>query len=284
MSTIRRKAAGWLLAGVITLTSATAGCSLLPGQTSQTAGRACPRPAGASVLEVLLDNDGATARAQMRALVPATARPGEHLLVRDADSGRVLGSFTAPTAAAGPQPTSPSPLPSDPTSFQSAKYKQAEAAYQAAVCREQTRQGASERPLLAAWAAQVVARLFLKGAPPPDVRDHGLSGGLNAAIADLSSLQQAQVQFGNRKVLTILGFDGAPTTSVPGLAAALPGVTVVVTGFPASPQAVLAWTKSVKGQGAAAVVVLTKSTSGELTSVVSRGLAGTTAQPTLTRS
>jgi hypothetical protein len=284
MNAFRWKTTGWALAGVITLTSATAGCALLHSQAPQTAGRACPRPAGASVLEVLLDNDGIPARAQMRSLVPATARPGEHLLVRDADSGRVLGSFTAPTAAAGRQPVPPTPLPSGPTSFQAAKHQQAEAAYQAAACREQAQQSARERPLLAAWAARVVARLFLKSAPPPDVRDHGLSGGLNAAIADLSSLQQAQVPFGNRKVLAILGFDGAPTTSVPGLAAALPGVTVVVTGFPAHPKAVQAWTESIKHQGAAAVVVLTKSTSGELISVVSRGLARTTAQPTLTRS
>jgi len=134
------------------------------------------------------------------------------------------------------------------------------------------------------WAARVVAGLFLKSAPPPDVRDHGLSDGLNAAIADLSSLQQAQVPFGNRKVLAILGFDGAPASSVPGLAAALPGVTVVVTGFPAKPRAQHTWIESIKHQGAATVVVLTKSTTGELTSVVSRGLAGTATQPTLTRS
>jgi hypothetical protein len=284
MSAIRRKAAAGALAGVITLTSATAGCSLLHGQAAPTAGRACPRPAGASVLEVLLDNDDIAARAQMRALVPATARPGEHLLVRDADSGRVLGSFTAPVAAAGRQPAPPSPLPSDPTSFQTAKHKQAEAAYRAALCREQAQQGTRERPLLAAWAAGVVARLFLKSAPPPDVRDHGLSDGLNAAIADLSSLQQAQVPFGNRKVLAILGFDGAPVSSVPGLSAALPGVTVVVTGFPAQPRAQHRWIESVRQQGAAAVVVLTKSTGGELASVVSRGLAGASAQPILTRS
>ena len=284
MSTIRRKAAGGALAGVIAVTSATAGCSLLHGQAPQTATRACSSPAKASVLEVLLDNDDIPARAQMRALVPATARPGERLLVRDADSGRVLGSFTAPVAAGGRQPTPPSPLPSDPTSFQTAKHKQAEAAYRAAVCREQAEQGARERPLLAAWAARVVARLFLKDAPPPDVRDHGLSDGLNAAIADLSSLQQAQVPFGNRKVLAILGFDGAPASSVPGLAAALPGVTVVVTGFPAKPRAQHTWIESIKHQGAATVVVLTKSTTGELTSVVSRGLAGTATQPILTRS
>jgi len=284
MSAIRRKAAVGALAGVITLTSATTGCSLLHGQAPPAAGRACPRPAGASVLEVLLDNDDIPARAQMRALVPATARPGEHLLVRDADSGRVLGSFTAPVAAAGRQPAPPSPLPSDPTSFQTAKHKQAEAAYQAALCREQAQQGARERPLLAAWAAGVVARLFLRSAPPPDVRDHGLSDGLNAAIADLSSLQQAQVPFGNRKVLAILGFDGAPTTSVPGLSAALPGVTVVVTGFPAKPRAQHRWIESVKQQGAATVIVLTRSTGSELASVVSRGLGGTSAQPTLTRS
>jgi hypothetical protein len=284
MSAIHRKAAGWVLAGVITATTATAGCSLMQRQEPQTVPGACPRPTGASVLEVLLDNDDIPARAQMRTLVPATARPGEHLLVRDADSGRVLGSFTAPTVAAGRQPTPPSPLPSNPTSFQSAKHKQAEAAYQAALCREQARQGARERPLLAAWGAGVAARLFLKGAPPPDVRDHGLSGGLNATIADLSSLQEAQVSFGKRKVLAILGFDGAPTTSVPGLSAALPGVTVVVTGFPANPKRQHSWVVSMLHQGAASVAVLTKSTSGELTSVVSRGLAGTTAQPTLTRS
>ena len=82
MSTIRRKAAVGALAGVITLTSATAGCSLLHGQTPQPVARACPSPVGASVLEVLLDNDDIQARAQMRALVPATARPGERLLVR----------------------------------------------------------------------------------------------------------------------------------------------------------------------------------------------------------
>ena len=284
MKAVRRRAAAGVLAGVVTLTPAAAGCSLLHSQAPQTAGRACPRLAKASVLEVLLDNDDAPARAQMRALVPATARAGEHLFVRDADSGRVLGSFTAPTAAAGRPPTPPSPLPSDPTSFQTAKHKQAEAAYHTAVCREQEQQSARERPLLAAWAARVVARLFLNSAPPPDVRDHGLSDSLNAAIADLSSLQQAQVPFGNRKVLAILGFDGAPSRSVPGLAAALPGVTVVVTGFPAKPRAQHTWIESVRQQGAAAVVVLTKSTSGELTSVVSRGLAGTTAQPTLTRS
>jgi hypothetical protein len=236
------------------------------------------------VLEVLLDNDDAPARAQMRALVPATARPGEHLLVRDADSGRVLGSFTAPTAAAGRPPVPPSPLPSDPTSFQSAEHKKAEAAYQAAECQDLMQQNARERPLLAAWAARVLARLFPGGGPPPDVRDHGLSDALNAAIADLSSLQQAQVPIGNRKVLAILGFDGAPSRSAPGLSAALPGVTVVVTGFPAHPGALRTWPASMRRHGAAAVVVLTKSTGGELISVVSRGLAGVATQPTLTRS
>jgi len=284
MSAIRRKAAAGFLAGVVTLTPAVAGCSLLSGQTPQSADPACPPPPKASVLEVLLDNDDAPARAQMRALVPATARPGEHLLVRDADSGRVLGSFTATTAAAGRRLVPPPPLQPNPTSFQRAKHKQAEAAYRAAVCHEREQQSARERPLLAAWSARVLARLFPGGAPPPDVRDHGLSGSLNAAIADLSSLQQAGVPFGNRKVLAILGFDGAPARSAPGLSAVLPGVTVVVTGFPANPKAQHNWIVSVLHQGAAAVTVLTKSTSGELTSVVSRGLARTTAQPTLTRS
>ena len=284
MSAIRRKAAAGILVGVVALTPAAAGCSpLLHSQKPQTAGHACPRPDRASVLEVLLDNDDTTARAQMRALVPATARPGEHLLVRDADSGRVLGSFTAPTAA-GPPPVPPPPLQPNHTSFQSAEHKKAEAAYWAAVCHARAKQSARERPLLAAWATRVLARLFPGGPPPPDVRDHGLSGSLNAAIADLSSLQQAQVLFGDRKVLAILGFDGAPARSAPGLSAKLLGVTVVVTDFPARPGAVQTWTDSVRREGAAAVVVLTLSTNGELTRVVSRALAGPTAQPTLTRS
>lgn len=273
MKAIRPRAvsAALISAGLLTLSAS--GCSVLRGQAQQTA-VSCPPPVKASALEILFDRDSPSARAELGTLVRSTARAGEFLLVIDADSGRPLGSFTAPTATGGRSPLPPAPLPADPTSYQRAKHSKAVAVYHAAMCRERSRQSAREHTQVAGWAARVAASLTHGSKRPRDSRDHGLSRSLSAAIADISSLQQARVTFGNRKVLAILGFDGASAVSAPPLPGHLPAVTVVVTGFPASPRAQQAWRTGMLRNGAAQVVVLTKSTSSELSTVVARGLGG----------
>jgi hypothetical protein len=277
----RRVVAGLAaLLGTGALALAASGCTLLQGKPQGTV--LVGAPVQPSALVVVLDRKSASARFEFRKLVPATVRAGENILVIDAASGERLGTFQAPVF---PRPRVPAPpsLPSDPTSYERAKYGKAMVAWQATVAYDTAKARAAQRQRLAALAATIVNQV----AGPDEfghlTPDHGIAPRLRDAAADFSSFTQASVQLGSRRVLAILGLGGRSWTTVPNLPALLRQVTVIVSGFPADPSVQNSFRKDMLSDGAAQVVVLTPATSGALASVVAAGLSGETTQTTASR-
>lgn len=275
----RRPVAGLAaLLGTGLLAMAASGCTLLqpkPHGTVLMGSRAQP-----SALVVVLDRRSASARFEFGKLVPATVRADENILVIDAASGERLGTFTAPAFPRLRVPAPPAALPSDPTSYERAKYRKAMAAWQATVAHDTAKARAAERQRLAAWAATIVTKVAGPDEFGPRVPDQGIAPRLRDAAADFSSFTQANVQLGSRRVLAILGLGAPGWTTVPNLTALLRQVTVVVSGFPPRPGVQNAFRKGMFGDGAARVVVLTPSTGGALPKVVAEGLSGGTTQTT----
>jgi hypothetical protein len=252
-----------------------AGCSLLHlrardhKEVTITLGGCAP-----SALASILDRGPATlVWPEFRALVTGTARCGERLFVIDAGSGRQLGSFVAPAGPHMRVPAPPSPVPAGATSFLRAKHSQALAAYQALIRQDLTRLRTREREMLASWAARVLAKVADGRGVGLDPGGRSLVPALSSALADIASLEQSGVDLGNRKVLAVLGLAGL-RTSVPQLPASLKGASVVVTGFPPSPDLRRAWRSGLRWEGAATVTLLTRAAIGELAHDGARGLAG----------
>lgn len=283
MSAIRHPASvGVLLGAVLALLGVVsalgmAGCALIHGRAQRAVTLSLPRPRPCALIVVLFRGTATIVRTEFRTMVASTARPGEHLIVIDGESGRELGSFTAPAGPTTKAPAPPAPLPQDATPFQRANYRKAVAAYQATMRKYVALLRTRERERLSAWAATVLVKIADGNGLGPDSRTAPLAADLDAAIADFSSLTQSGVPLADRKVLAILGFRG-PADSAPALSAGLQQAVVVVTGFPADPGAQRAFRLGLQWEGAGAVVLLTRAASSELGTVVARGLRGMAAQ------
>ena len=277
MSPRRTRAAVQAAAGLTALALSVTGCRLLPSRSAAPA--SVHQPAGRPAL-LMLAVDPATpdGMAGARALLADTARTGEHVILLDSRTGAVLDSSTAPAPPALTRPARPAALPSDPTDFERARYRQAMASYRVAVRADSAAWLRQERRQLAAWATAVTAAARRTRSLTAARQQAGITGVLSTAAADLSSLQQAGLVLGQRKVLVLLGPTGVTGTSVPALRAGLAGTTVVLTGFPGSLGDQAAWQAGLLGAGAARVVLLTPATASQLTAVVREGLDGALSQ------
>jgi hypothetical protein len=251
------------------------GCGPLTGETR--GGNAKPHivrvKAPPSFLEVLLDRDSRAARAQFRTLLTLTTRPSERVIVRDADTGRWIASFTAPAGPSITIPPAPRPPPAGATQYQTDLYDKAVGSYDRELRQAQAVLHSHWARQLASWVAHVVSgtgRESDSGSHTwPETR--GLVRGLAGAAADIYSLEQLPVEVGSRKVIAILGFDGVPTATPLPLSFSLRGATIVVTDFPGTSQENADWSDRFT-RAAADAILLTQAVSTGVCTVVERSL------------
>lgn len=278
MRTVRVVAAARIVGCAFVLTLGVASCRL--NTPAQTDSRPMSLPyQRQSALMLIVDPASPGALVRIRNLLASTARPGEHLVLLSMASGALLASASTPVAAAVRVPDNPAPIPHDATAFQRARYRRALADHKATVARVRTAMYRSEEQLLDAWAASIVARIVRANAPQPVTRDGGIVVAFNAAVAGLSSLQQAGVSLGARKVIAILGLHGASFATALGIRAGLRGTTVVVAAFPDSGDDEAAWQASLLQAGASRGVILTPATDDQLPAVVNESLDGAVTVP-----
>jgi outer membrane protein OmpA-like peptidoglycan-associated protein len=226
-----------------------------------------------SVLVIIANPDSALAMLAAGALAMNSVRPGERLLILDAQDGAVLASSQAPPSPsiqiAGP----PAALPAHPTSFQKARHAQAVQQYQKAVLRNTASLRRQQQEGLAAWAKSVIA-MADAGAILQSSQTVSISADLTAATSDLFSLRQAGLGYGPGTVVAIMGVDRTTARFTPTLPSGLQASSVVVDDFPGSIDEQAAWQSSLMQGGAARVVVLTPATEDQLVPVVQQGLDG----------
>jgi hypothetical protein len=252
------------------------GCGPLTGapRSSGTRPRTVRVNALTSLLEVMMDRDSPAARAQFRTLLTLTTRPNEHIIVRDADSGRWIASYIAPAGPFVTMPAPPEPPPPGATQYQSDLYNKAVASYDRELRRARILLHGRWQRQLASWMAHVVSGSANGGdtgsRTGPEVR--GLIRGLAGAAADIYSLEHVPVELGTRKVIAILGVDGVSTATMLPLSSSLGGATVVVTDFPGSSREDAEWSEGFTRDGATNAILLTPSVSAGVCTVVDQGL------------
>ncbi len=236
-------------------------------------------PPSASI--VLIDPDSALARTELKTML-FTARPSEHFIILNADTGAEVGSYTTPPGLTARGPAPPAPLPADPTQVQLYSHRRAVDSYDRQLRREATRLQGRWFPALSAWAGHVFAQA---GAEHDtglgrDAEVRGFTAALAAAMATLTSLENIPgLHFGSRIVLAVLGLDGVPARPAPRLPVSLRGVSVAMTGFDVSSATESAWRQDFLRTGATEAVMLTSATSNELPVVVEPVLDGASRAP-----
>jgi hypothetical protein len=230
----------------------------------------------------IVDRDSSHARAQLKAML-LTARPAEHVVLWDADTGRRLGSFTTPPGLMMRGPTPPAALPPDPTQVQCDNYRTDIAQYQAILRADLQRLHQRWMARLLSWVNRVAGETTTAErahTQTPEIR--GFQHALSVAAADITSLKHLPgANFGRRMVLAILELDGVPTQAPPHLSDGLQGITIVVTGFMGTSSQEITWQSTFTHDGAREAVVLTPSTSQELPLTVEPVLSGDSQPSTL---
>jgi outer membrane protein OmpA-like peptidoglycan-associated protein len=172
----------------------------------------------------------------------------------------------------------PASLEPGATSFQKSRYQQAMARYWKVRRDTLAKLGRNEQAQLMAWVRTTVRRalsqLPTNGMQASEERGDTLNAAFSAADADTSSLAQAGLDYGRRKVIAILGVDAETAEAAPESWAVPAGTTVAVDDFPGSSENQAAWQAHLLQVGAARAVVLTPATSSQLVSVVRQGLDG----------
>ena len=226
----------------------------------------------ASVLVIVVDDDSQAALRATGALVAASARPREQVILTSR-GGAVLASSRAPASPTLQVPAPPAPPPSHPTSFQEARYRQAVRQYQGVVRRAGAALRRQQQQELATWAKSTVAKA--EASPVPhSTQTASISVDLGLAVSELSSLRQAGVGYGAPAVIAIIGVNAATALSAPTAPASLESSTVVVDDFPGTTDEEAAWQASLVQGGAQKAVILTPATDNQLASVVEQGLDG----------
>jgi outer membrane protein OmpA-like peptidoglycan-associated protein len=274
MSAMRARPASVVrfLAAAALLTMCVCGCRVFP--IPQEASRHVTAPADKpSVLVVILNALSARSRGIFRSLLPATARPGERLIVISSAGGTSFGSFAAPPNPQMTGPASPTPLRPNATSFQRARYRKTRADVQATLRHDQALLRKREQHDLRAWADDAAAASLAAANRHAEQHDD-LAAALSAAAADIAGLQQTGLEFGGRKVIAIVDSirAGAPT---PLLHASLTGIAIAVDDVPAGGSGA-AWQADLLQAGASRAIALTQATSSRLPAVVESGLNGHT--------
>ena len=225
-----------------------------------------------SVLIVITDPDSPAAMRETAALIAATARTGENVVIVDDRTGTTLAASPAPAPPTVQIPAAPA-LPTQPTSFQRDRYMTALTQYGIALRRAEAMLGELTRAELAGWATHTVASAQIRLTTRSD-RGMDIAAGLGTAAADLSSLRQIGTGDDTGAVIAIVGVSQAAAQSAPVPPAGLQESTVVAAGFPGDSAAEAAWQASLLQAGAKRVVVLTPATDDQLTPVVRQALDG----------
>jgi len=229
-------------------------------------------PSRASVLIVITDLESSSAMRAAEALVAASARPREQVIILSSLGGAVLASSRAPDSPSIQVPAPPASLPSHPTNFQKARYQQALQRYQSTVLHVPSELRATQQQELATWAKSTVARADSRPVLQ-STRTVSIGNDLGSAVSDLSSLRQAGMG-AFRSVIVIEGVTGAIARYAPSPLNGLQTSTVVVDDFPGTTDEEFAWQASLAQSGSARTVVLTPATDDQLISVVRQGLDG----------
>jgi outer membrane protein OmpA-like peptidoglycan-associated protein len=226
-----------------------------------------------SVLVIITNPDSPSAMRATGALITASARPSERLLILSSKGGLTLASSQAPDSPHLQVPGPPAPLPPRPTSFQRARYHQAVQHYQAMTIHARAALYRQQQDELASWAKTVIAeaevRPVLQRAQAVDIDTD-----LSVAASDLYSMRQAGVGYSTSTVIAIIGLSQPATWVMPTSVRDLQGSTVVVDDFPSSIDEQAAWQSSLLQGGAARAVILTAAVHDQLIPVVSQGLDG----------
>ncbi len=273
MKTFGVPAPARLVALVVALVLGISGCKLMTLSTQAATQQVSLARAKPSLLEVLTDGASPSVLAVMRALITATIRGGERILILDDRSGGVLASSTAPAPPSLSVTGRPAPLPAAATSFQKSRFQRAMGQYRARLRNARAAIQLRQKEELMAWARTLVARTdaqLLRRV----TGNGGIRAALGAAAADMSSLNQAGVAYGARKVVVILGMDDATASSVPGLSMGLQHSTVVIDDFPGSSDDEAAWQAGLLQAGASRAVLLTPATGDQLAIATRQGLDG----------
>jgi outer membrane protein OmpA-like peptidoglycan-associated protein len=251
------------------LLAALAGCQLAPTP-HPTARSVAASRTPTSLLTLIVGSRSAQGHAALRDAVLGTARMGERLLVLNG-TGRELGYFAAPAPPTLPGPAFPTSLPADATSFQRAAHDKSLATARATLRRDQGLLQRRARQALRAWADGAVAAAWSTGgrfsAQPPS-----LQRAVAAAVADIATLQQAGLRFGDRNALAIIDVGAVAPSPVP-IDAAADGMTVVLSGVPDSASDA-AWQADLLQAGASRVYVLPDVADDLLPGLISAALDG----------
>ncbi len=272
MNAARPRRPWWQAAGALALAASLTSCGLLAKDSHAQAASALTLPAvRPTELIVITDPETPSAMRTVGALLADTARAGEHVIVIDDRGGGLLASSVAPTPPNVEAPQPPATLPADPTSFQKARYTQANQQYQKALQQAWRALRYRQQAELTSWMESVVAQAQSR-ARQLDAGSPDITTALAAAAADLSSLRQSGYIV--PQTIVICGMSSTAAASAPGVPASLLGSTVVVSGFPGTDDDEAAWQAALDQGGASRTVVLTPATGSQLDATVRQGLDG----------
>ena len=211
------------------------------------------------------------------ALVTATARASERVVVLSGRSGAVLATSLAP-----PPPTvrvavaPPAPLPGHPTSFEEASHTRAAQRYASAVKQARALLTKRQHAELTAWATSIMAAAAKAGAQGGGTQSSGSQKpgvGLDAAATAVASLREAGTSADTPVVVAIAGVSPAAAQSAP-TTSGLQGCVVAVDDFAGDSSEEAAWQEALLQAGAHRVTMLVPATDSQFAPVVGQGLDG----------
>ncbi|HUJ07219.1 MAG TPA: OmpA family protein [Streptosporangiaceae bacterium] len=211
-------------------------------------------------------------RPQVTALVQRSARSGEHVVLVDA--GETVDPSVSPAAPSMPAPQPPKKLGGDPTQFQVDQHVSQEKAYRGRLSADRQVLARLLAARLRAWAAAVSSPLPRLALAPRPAASCDVRADLAGAVGYFSSLQQAGVALGSRRVIVLFWPSGCPSSVVPLSAESLSGTTVVLAGFPGDQRQQAEWQADLLQAGASRAIVLVPGASAELSPVVTQALSG----------
>jgi outer membrane protein OmpA-like peptidoglycan-associated protein len=273
MKTIRLAESARLVVSAGTLILAISSCGLVPISKLPAMRDLLLSPGRTSLLVVITDQDSEPTLKITKALVIASARAGERVIVLGDRGGVLLTSSAAPRPPIVRVPSPPAPLPPGATSFQKSHYANATHDYQNMMSRARATLQRRQREQLAAWARTVTTWNVRRLQRHPG--NDSINTALGAATADVASLLQTGENYA-AKVITIIGTDPISARSAPSLPSGLRGSTIVVNNFPGNDDEEAAWQADLLHDGATRVVLLTSATDDQLGFIVRQGLDGAT--------
>lgn len=248
-----------------------AGCGLVPAAQMGTAQTLTLPAARSSILFVITDQGSPADLATAGTLIGTSVRAGQRIIVLGVRNRMVLASSVAPAPPQVLAPVQPATLSAHPTSFQKARFQQAERHYRAELRQANASLRSDQRGNLASWARSV-ATVMVSRAGQPHPGNPDLAAALGDAAADLSSLRQSGEDAG--VTVAIIGVSPAIAGAAPDVRVGLQGATVVVGDFPGTSDEEAAWQAALDQAGASRTVILTPATAGQLGVTVRQGLDG----------